>query len=100
MEPFLASITWKISSRPSVSQVPQLSLPLERILLDNFHPDAMKEAVKWVDGRVPLEASGGIDLSNLRAYGETGVDFVSMGALTHSVKSMDLSLKTQPKVDA
>ena len=41
-----------------------------------------------------LEASGGIDLDNLRAYGEAGVDFVSMGALTHSVKSLDLSLKT------
>jgi nicotinate-nucleotide pyrophosphorylase (carboxylating) len=86
--------------REALDASEQLALPLKRILLDNFHPDAMKDAVRWVDGRVPLEASGGIDLSNLREYGETGVDFVSMGALTHSVKSLDLSLKTQPKIDA
>ena len=71
-------------------------LKLERLLLDNFSPAQVKEAVSHVAGRLPLEASGGIDLSNLRAYGEAGVDFVSMGALTHSVKSLDLSLKTQP----
>ena len=70
-------------------------LKLERLLLDNFTPAQVKEAVTHVAGRLPLEASGGIDLSNLRAYGEAGVDFVSMGALTHSVKSLDLSLKTQ-----
>ena len=69
-------------------------LKLERLLLDNFSPALVKEAVVHVAGRLPLEASGGIDLSNLRAYGEAGVDFVSMGALTHSVKSLDLSLKT------
>ena len=69
-------------------------LNLERLLLDNFTPAQVKEAVVHVAGRLPLEASGGIDLSNLRAYGEAGVDFVSMGALTHSVKSLDLSLKT------
>ena len=71
-------------------------LKLERLLIDNFSPVQVKEAVAHVAGRLPLEASGGIDLSNLRAYGEAGVDFVSMGALTHSVKSLDLSLKTQP----
>ena len=71
-------------------------LKLERLLLDNFSPAQVKEAVAHVADRLPLEASGGIDLSNLRAYGEAGVDFVSMGALTHSVKSLDLSLKTQP----
>ena len=69
-------------------------LKLERLLLDNFTPAQVQEAVAHVAGRLPLEASGGIDLSNLRAYGEAGVDFVSMGALTHSVKSLDLSLKT------
>ena len=71
-------------------------LRLERLLLDNFTPTQIREAVTVVAGRLPLEASGGIDLSNLRAYGEAGVDFVSMGALTHSVKSLDLSLKTKP----
>ena len=73
-----------------------LGLALERLLLDNFTPNQVREAVRWVDGRLPLEASGGIDLSNLRSFGEAGVDFVSMGALTHSVKSLDLSLKSQP----
>ena len=75
-------------------------LPLERVLLDNFGPDRLREAVAWTQGRVPLEASGGIDLSNLREYGTTGVDFVSMGALTHSVKGLDLSMKTQPTIDS
>ena len=70
------------------------NLLLERLLLDNFSPSAVEIAVKHVAGQVALEASGGIDLDNLRAYGEAGVDFVSMGALTHSVKSLDLSLKT------
>ena len=69
-------------------------LQLERLLLDNFTPAQVQDAVVHVAGRLPLEASGGIDLSTLRAYGEAGVDFVSMGALTHSVKSLDLSLKT------
>ena len=71
-----------------------LGLTLERLLLDNFSPAQVQEAVYHVANRLPLEASGGIDLSNLRAYGDAGVDFVSMGALTHSVKSLDLSLKT------
>ena len=71
-------------------------LRLERLLLDNFTPTQIREALTVVSGRLPLEASGGIDLSNLRAYGEAGIDFVSMGALTHSVKSLDLSLKTKP----
>ena len=73
-------------------------LKLERLLLDNFAPAQVEEAVVHVAGRLPLEASGGIELSNLRAYGEAGVDFVSMGALTHSVKSLDLSLKTTSKL--
>ncbi|MGB1635963.1 MAG: nicotinate-nucleotide diphosphorylase (carboxylating), partial [Flavobacteriales bacterium] len=68
-------------------------------LLDNFSPDEVAAAVRHVEGRIPLEASGGIDLTNLRAYGEAGVDFVSMGALTHSVKSLDLSLKSHATLD-
>jgi nicotinate-nucleotide pyrophosphorylase (carboxylating) len=74
-------------------------LPLTRLLLDNFTPDEVRAAVAHVAGRLPLEASGGIHLGNLRAYGEAGVDFVSMGALTHSVKSLDLSLKSHPTLD-
>jgi nicotinate-nucleotide pyrophosphorylase (carboxylating) len=74
-------------------------LELTRLLLDNFSPDEVAAAVRHVGGRIPLEASGGIDLTNLRAYGEAGVDFVSMGALTHSVKSLDLSLKSHATLD-
>jgi len=64
-----------------------------RILIDNFTPEKMKEAVAFVNGRVKTEASGGITLDNLRQYAETGVDFISSGALTHHIKSLDLSLK-------
>ncbi len=64
-----------------------------RILLDNFSPFDMKEAVKLINGKVQTEASGGITRETIRSYAETGVDFISVGALTHSVKSLDLSLK-------
>ncbi|MDX5320415.1 MAG: carboxylating nicotinate-nucleotide diphosphorylase [Bacteroidota bacterium] len=66
---------------------------VDRIMLDNFSPEAMKEAVALIGGRVETEASGGITEANIRAYAETGVDFISVGALTHSVKSLDISLK-------
>ena len=64
-----------------------------RIMFDNFTPKEVKEAVKFVDGRYETEASGGINETTIRAYAETGVDFISVGALTNSVKSLDLSLK-------
>ncbi len=63
------------------------------ILLDNFRPEGIREMVQLIDGRFVTEASGGIDETNLRAYAETGVNFISSGALTHQVKSLDLSLK-------
>ncbi len=65
----------------------------DRIMLDNFDPETLKKAVKLVNGRFITEASGGINHENLLAYAASGVDFISMGALTHSVKSLDLSLK-------
>ncbi len=71
----------------------------EAILLDNMTPEQVGEAVERVarlDRKVPLEASGGINLSNIRAYAETGVDFISIGALTHSVPAVDLSMRLQP----
>ena len=64
-----------------------------RIMLDNFSYAQIREALKIIDGRFPVEASGGITPENVREYAETGVDYVSMGYLTHSVKSLDLSLK-------
>ena len=62
-------------------------------MFDNFTPQLTAEAVKLVDERTETESSGGITLSNLRAYGEAGVDFISVGALTHSVKGLDMSFK-------
>ena len=64
-----------------------------RILLDNFQPDSLREAVKFIQGRVETEASGGINENNVLEYARTGVDYISMGALTHQVQSLDLSLK-------
>ncbi len=64
-----------------------------RIMLDNFTPEKLREAVLHINGRLETEASGGINENTLVSYAETGVDYISMGALTHHVKSFDLSLK-------
>jgi nicotinate-nucleotide pyrophosphorylase (carboxylating) len=66
---------------------------VHRIMLDNFTPARMKEAVALIDGQTETEASGGITIENLRVYAETGVDYISVGALTHHIKSLDMSLK-------
>jgi len=66
---------------------------VDRIMFDNFSPEQMAEAVKLVNGKCETEASGGITGDTIRSYAETGVDYISVGALTHSVKSLDLSLK-------
>lgn len=66
---------------------------VDRIMFDNFTPELTREAVALVDGKVETESSGGITFDTLRAYGETGVDFISVGALTHSVKGLDMSFK-------
>lgn len=68
---------------------------IDRIMLDNFSTKDLKEAVRQIAGRYETEASGGITLENLRSTGETGVDFISMGSLTHRVRSLDLSLKAE-----
>ncbi len=70
--------------------------PLDRILLDNMDLDTMRKAVSITAGRVPLEASGNVTRARVKAIAETGVDFISAGALTHSVKALDLSMKIQP----
>ncbi len=66
---------------------------VERIMLDNFSPEQLKEALRIIPSEYETEASGGITLENIRSYAETGVQYISVGALTHSVKSLDLSLK-------
>lgn len=66
---------------------------VDRIMFDNFTPELTKEAVELVGGKYETESSGGITIENLREYGEAGVDFISVGALTHSVKGLDMSFK-------
>lgn len=70
-----------------------LEAGVDRIMLDNFTPERTREAVRLINGRVEIESSGGITLDTLREYGECGVDYISVGALTHSVKGLDMSFK-------
>src|SRR5262249_44226105 len=83
-----------------VRTIPEVELALangaEALLLDNMSPEQVAEAVKRVQQhsrRVPLEASGGVTLENVRAYADTGVDYISVGALTHSARAVDLSMR-------
>lgn len=66
---------------------------IQRIMLDNYTPAQTKQAVKLISGKFEVESSGGINEKNIAAYARCGVDFISVGALTHNVKSLDLSLK-------
>jgi nicotinate-nucleotide pyrophosphorylase (carboxylating) len=66
---------------------------VDRIMLDNFTPEKLKEAIIIINKQYETEASGGITEENIRAYAESGVDYISVGALTHQIKSLDLSLK-------
>ncbi|KAA6338413.1 Nicotinate-nucleotide pyrophosphorylase (carboxylating) [termite gut metagenome] len=66
---------------------------INRIMLDNFTPEDTKKAVEMIAGRYEIESSGGITFDNLRSYAECGVDYISVGALTHSVKGLDMSFK-------
>jgi len=66
---------------------------VDRIMFDNFTPELTREAVKMVDHRMETESSGGITFDTIRDYAEAGVDFISVGALTHSVKGLDMSFK-------
>jgi nicotinate-nucleotide pyrophosphorylase (carboxylating) len=70
-----------------------LAASADRILLDNMSPDELRAAVSLAAGRTELEASGGVSLETVRAIAETGVDFISVGALTHSARALDVSLE-------
>ncbi len=72
---------------------------VDRLLLDNFTPDQAAVAVDFVGGQVQTEASGGLNPENVRAYGEAGVDFVSLGWLTHSPMPLDISLKSAASLE-
>ncbi|MGD9898654.1 MAG: carboxylating nicotinate-nucleotide diphosphorylase [Calditrichaceae bacterium] len=69
-----------------------LGLKIDRIMLDNMSTDEMKQAVKLTDGRIPLEASGNVNPGTVAGIAATGVDYISVGMLTHSVKALDISL--------
>ncbi|HZK62969.1 MAG TPA: carboxylating nicotinate-nucleotide diphosphorylase [Puia sp.] len=69
----------------------------DRIMLDNFSPEQLKEALGLIQNKLETEASGGINLENIRAYAATGVDYISIGALIHQARSLDLSLKALDK---
>lgn len=70
---------------------------INRIMLDNFSPEKIREALLLINGKFETEASGGITLENIESYAETGVDFISSGAIIHQAKSLDLSLKAEIK---
>jgi nicotinate-nucleotide pyrophosphorylase (carboxylating) len=74
-----------------------LSSNVEIIMLDNFNTDLMRKAVELINGKCLVEASGNINIDNVKEVAETGVDFISVGALTHSVKALDISLEVELK---
>jgi nicotinate-nucleotide pyrophosphorylase (carboxylating) len=86
----------EVECRSSAEIEEALDAGVGRILLDNMSLDELRAAVEMVAGRAELEASGGITLDRVRAVAETGVDFISVGALTHSARALDLSLLLEP----
>ncbi|MCX2479955.1 carboxylating nicotinate-nucleotide diphosphorylase [Pedobacter sp. MC2016-15] len=95
---YLADQGRQLEIEIEVRDIAELNQVLEkgmvnRIMLDNFNFDDLRAAVKLIDHRYVTEASGGITEENITEYAECGVDYISMGALTHSVKSLDMSLK-------
>ena len=89
--PHIMKIEVEASSMDQVREC--LSCSVDIIMLDNMDPGMMRNAVKLADGRVLLEASGGISLDNVREVAETGVDYISIGALTHSAPACDISMR-------
>lgn len=78
----------------SIAQLEQaIDVGVDRALLDNFTPDLIRQAVQLSNGKIPLEASGGITLENIREYANTGVDYISTGALTKDIIAIDLSMR-------
>jgi nicotinate-nucleotide pyrophosphorylase (carboxylating) len=80
----------------SLDEVDQaLRHPVHRIMLDNMNPGEVREAVRLISGKAETEASGNIRLDNVRAFAESGVDFISVGALTHSAPALDISFRIE-----
>lgn len=85
----------EIRSFDELNELLQLPISYDRIMLDNFTPIQLAEALKLIPAGIETEASGGITADTILAYAQTGVQFISVGALTHSVKALDMSLKAQ-----
>lgn len=83
----------EVRNAEELEEVLNIIPPVDRVMLDNFDLPSTKKAVERIGGRIETESSGGITLETIRQYAECGVDYVSVGALTHSVKSLDISLK-------
>ena len=95
---YLKNTGKKIKVEIEVRDFKELSEALEcglfnRVMLDNFTPLDISKALKLIDGKYETEASGGITETTLRSYAETGIDYISVGSLTHQITSLDLSLK-------
>ena len=82
----------EVRSLDDVNKILQIG-QVDRIMLDNFSPEKTLKAVKMINGKYEIESSGNINLENIREYAECGVDYVSIGALTHQINSLDMSLK-------
>lgn len=85
----------EVRSMAELQELLILPQDYDRIMLDNFSPATLKEALQLIPKGIETEASGGITAQTIRAYAETGVQYISVGALTHSVKALDMSLKAQ-----
>ncbi|HEY4346814.1 MAG TPA: carboxylating nicotinate-nucleotide diphosphorylase [Gaiellaceae bacterium] len=90
-----AGISVEVEAETLAEVSEALAAGVDRILLDNMTVEEVARSVALVAGRVPLEASGGMSLATVRSYAETGVDFISIGALTHSARSLDVSLEVE-----
>ena len=88
--PHLLKIEVEVKSHGEVREA--LAAGADAVMLDNMDLDAMEEAIRLIAGKIPVEASGNVTLANVRRIAETGVDFISVGALTHSVTAADISL--------
>jgi len=92
-DPRQRPIEVEVTNQDELSQALGLTPPVDRILLDNMSPDELRGAVRLAAGSVPLEASGTVSLDNVAQVAATGVDYISIGALTHSVRALDISLE-------
>src|SRR5262249_6178793 len=87
------NLEFEVEARTIAELDGALDLGIERVLLDNMTIDELRDAVTLSAGRAQLEASGNVTLKNVRAIAETGVNFISVGALTHSAQAFDVSLR-------